>query len=183
MVSTKSNASNYLNVLQWINSLRLSCNLGTTYRKQDIKNVLSLNWTAATAQEAYQSLDTSGAAICSQCSLDIGFDTLQNTQLSVSELDRPHLSKCMELLCGECYQYRLTKSHVTCSNDCQSQQPCTSFEVTPSDTTRSQIEVQNSAPGSGKASSSKISTLIDALKDTCDGGKRYEIFVSTGLVS
>ena len=67
MATPESNAGSYLNVLQWIHSLRLTCNLGTTYSKQDVESVLFCNWTAAAAQEAYQRFDASGAAMCSQC--------------------------------------------------------------------------------------------------------------------
>ena len=178
MDAPESTASKYLNVLQWINSLRLVCNLGRAYKKQDTSTLMSSNWTIATAQETYQSLHTSGAAICTQCSLDIGFDCLANSQLSVSEVDRPHLSKCLELLCGECYQCRLTSSDATCSKSCQFQQSCTSFEVTPSESTRSQVDVQTSAYVDVKVSSSKILFLIDALKNSRDGEKRYELLVA-----
>ena len=170
----EDSAGKYLNVLQWINSLRFICNLGTIYRKHHIDNVRICSWTAATAQEAYQSLDTSGASICSQCSLDIGFDSLGNTQLRVSELNQPRLSRCLKLLCGECYQYRLASSLTTCSDNCRFQQTCISFEVAPSDNTRSQVELETNGASNAKASSSKISALINALKNSGEGDKRSE---------
>ena len=174
MVVPEINAgNNYLNVLQWINSLRLTCNLGTMYRKKDIEMIVPCNWTVTAAQEAYQNLYTSGCAICSQCSLDIGLDSLENTQLSVSELDRPHLSRCMELLCGECYQYRLANSFVTCSKVCQFHQSCDSLEVAPSDLSRSQADAQITDREIASGSSSKVLTLINELKEFGNGEKRY----------
>ena len=92
-----------LNVLPWINSLRMICNLGVRAKTPQT----SLNgdrWDLRAAQEMFNGLITAGAAACQMCSLDLGSVATEVADQVSDTSTQPQLSSCSYLICRPCLE-------------------------------------------------------------------------------
>ena len=95
-------------ILSWINSLRMICNLGTHAKlpKHHYEPTDSI-WDASVAQEMFNTLMTTGAAICSSCSTDLATVATVATEVAdrVSDIStESQLSSCSYIICGPCIE-------------------------------------------------------------------------------
>ena len=167
---TKDNRS-YLNALQRINSLRMICNLGAEYRGHSKAVQPEISWDERSAQRAFENMESVGAAVCFCCSLDLGLDSLEPSGLSET-VHRTYLSKCLQLFCGDCFERSREKEQgggaiYGCVSDCPT------FQVASSSIGSSASPPSSSQLGHSPHTSSKISTLVDSLKENNTCQKRY----------
>lgn len=106
-----------LNGLRWLNSLQLICNHGVMYRKigspeasfKLAQGPRKMN--ALIAQELFDKLLSTGAAICAGCSVNL-------TEVLAEDLDsnlQPELSECLYLFCGACSKDKMPEKYrATC---------------------------------------------------------------------
>lgn len=133
----------YLNALQRLNALRLSCNHGIMHSTREIaqvamdKSVRSGTWSQASAQTVFENMLSAGAAICVGCSLDLTEARYANNDLHTTKVPEPQLSECMFLLCSSCLLRRHTDSST--SSACPHSPKCPSMGVS---LTRSTITTQ-----------------------------------------
>ncbi|EKG09538.1 SNF2-related protein [Macrophomina phaseolina MS6] len=100
----------FLNVIQRINVLRMVCNLGDTDSTHGSKEPTSPPemsvWGRATAQSAFESLLSTGQAICSGCDVRIDYtatlETADDLLSPNSTSQPPRIFKCLRLLCSSC---------------------------------------------------------------------------------
>lgn len=117
-----------LNGLRWLNSLRLICNHGVMHRKIGSPEALSKlvqgprKVNSLIAQELFDELLSTGAAICAGCSVNL-------TEVLAEDLDsnlQPELSECLFLFCGVCSREKTSKKYrVTCQHGAS----CRAFKV------------------------------------------------------
>jgi SWI/SNF-related matrix-associated actin-dependent regulator of chromatin subfamily A3 len=117
-----------LNGLRWLNSLRLICNHGVMHRKIGSPEASSelaqrpRKVNALIAQELFDGLLSTGAAICAGCSVNL-------TEVLAEDLDsnlQPELSECLFLFCGACSKEKASEKYrVTCQHGAS----CRAFEV------------------------------------------------------
>jgi SWI/SNF-related matrix-associated actin-dependent regulator of chromatin subfamily A3 len=100
--SSSSQASS-LNVLPWINNLRMICNLGTRAKSLKV-SIAPHSWDERAAQEMFNSLVTAGEATCASCSLDLGAVATEVADSISGAPTRPQLSICGYLTCGSCLE-------------------------------------------------------------------------------
>ena len=91
-----------LNVLLWINSLRMICNLGTR-AKIPKTNSFHQNWDKRTAQEMFNSLIIAGSVNGRSCFVDLGAVATEVADQVCGESSQPQLSSCSHLICGPCW--------------------------------------------------------------------------------
>lgn len=109
-----------LNVLQWINDLRMICNQGVLAKVASKQGVCdetntSACWEKATAQASFNSLVTAGSAKCSMCSRDLEDVTTEVSDKASSGCCQPQLSSCLCLICGPCCETMSNQSQ-TCGH-------------------------------------------------------------------
>ena len=122
----------YLNALQWINSLRLVCNLGPAYLSKSRPVAERTTWSKKTAQLALESMESAGTAICAECSLDLGASHLDRSDLPDNQTLLPRLFECLQIFCGECFLRVEEAGSQTGPFICGCQRRCQSFEVSSS---------------------------------------------------
>ena len=103
-----------LNVLPWINSLRMICNLGAR-AKTPQSNPLGDKWNTRAAQEMFNSLVTAGAAVCQSCNLDLGAVATEVADQVTGSSTNPQLSSCSYLICAPCLE-KLTNNGCSCGH-------------------------------------------------------------------
>ncbi|KAK4986012.1 hypothetical protein LTR66_008007 [Elasticomyces elasticus] len=100
-----------LNVLQYINRLRMICNLGSSARTNlssrspPVVVDVGTAWDGTSAQDSFNTLVAIGATQCAACSTEI--EALAAEAADVMHA-RPRLSSCLCLLCGSCHKERLS---------------------------------------------------------------------------
>lgn len=92
-------------ILPWINSLRMICNLGTRAKlpKPHTQPADSI-WNTASAQEMFNSLIITGAAICSSCSTDLAAVATEVADRVPDVSTQSQLTSCSYLICGPCIE-------------------------------------------------------------------------------
>lgn len=164
----------YLNALQRINSLRLLCNLGMAYFDRTKAVLQDSNWDLSTAQSAFESMESAGTASCNRCSVDLGVDLLNKSQLPSGEIYQPRLTRCLQLYCADCFRL-VEKQRSKSDSICGCPSRCQTFEVCPS--TQSSEASFSDSEHSVKCPqiSSKIRSLVEELKAINDGEKRQVV--------
>lgn len=108
-----SRSSLYLNVLQWINELRIICNHGVVKRKpmDDIvykSQIKSDRWDKTTAQRAFESMQDAGTALCTECQYDLADYKNNELDMVADSAQQAHIAECLCLLCRPCWAERET---------------------------------------------------------------------------
>lgn len=103
-----SGPSLYLNILQWINELRIICNHGVVKRKprefMDYKSHVSSNgWDKTTAQKAFESMRDAGTALCTNCRFDLADIKNDELDAGADSAQQAHMAECLCLLCRLCW--------------------------------------------------------------------------------
>ena len=158
----KREKNTYFNALQWINSLRMLCNLGTTTRIASQRNYLSESWNERVAQDTFNNLLTVGDTRCHRCSNDIEAFSDEQEIEGGSSFIKPVLYRCLSLVCGACSGRGAT---------CEHNPACPSAPVIP-DNSNSSREANLSSLNSNGGFSSKVQALISDLKSMEPGAKR-----------
>jgi hypothetical protein len=167
--STNQAQSAYLTVLQQINELRLTCNLGL-HRKRRSRETSILTWNIKTAQRAFDTLTTAEVLMCFQCGLSLD-NADANALLGFELQSRSYyhqLYQCLTVVCATCVQssFELSCGHQpSCSRAPVSQFPESSAS-SPSDTTSASDYV---------LLPTKVTALLDDLMSLPEGTKRYFI--------
>ena len=102
-ISGTQNDTGQLNVLPWINTLRMICNLGVR-AKTPLAETAKRIWDDRAAQEMFNSLVIADAAICKVCSTDLGVVATEVADQVSAASNQPQLSSCSYLLCGPCLE-------------------------------------------------------------------------------
>lgn len=102
-IDSKADAMPSLNVLPWINSLRMICNLGVRAKTPQAQRE-DHNWDLRSAQEMFNSLVIAGAAICADCSVDLGAVATEVADQVSGVSAQPRLASCSHLVCGSCLE-------------------------------------------------------------------------------
>ena len=157
---TNTSSVSEWNLLPWINSLRIICNLGTR-AKVPTANVASQVWDARAAQETFNALVTAGSAICGYCSLDLGAVATEVADDSV----QPQLSSCSRLVCAACVD-----KHGHWSNFC-GHDP--SHPVLPVSTLSSTLSSTEDHANETEVMPTKIKALMQDLEQHVHDEKRY----------
>lgn len=107
LIEGNNGSAAFMNVLQWVNELRLICNHGTRNQKA----VLGLKeaapttskWTEQEAQTRFDQLDQVGLAKCSnpECSQDL--TSALSSETDTDHIDEPRFEESLELLCSSCF--------------------------------------------------------------------------------
>jgi hypothetical protein len=94
-------------ILPWINSLRMICNLGTRAKlpKHHTQSTDSI-WNTSAAQGMFNTLITTGAAICSSCSTDLAAVATEVADRVSDVSTQSQLASCSYLICGPCMEKR-----------------------------------------------------------------------------
>jgi SNF2 family DNA or RNA helicase len=98
-------------ILPWINSLRIICNLGTRAKlpKHQTQPTDSI-WNTSTAQEMFNTLTTTGAAICNSCSTDLAAVATEVADRVSDISTQSQLASCSYLICGPCIEKQIGMS-------------------------------------------------------------------------
>ena len=102
-------SSLYLNVLQWINELRLICNHGAfkgrsmCYMMDYKYQINNDSWDASTAQKAFESMRDAGTALCTHCQSDLADSKDNELDMVVDSARQAHMAECLCLLCRPCW--------------------------------------------------------------------------------
>lgn len=160
----------YLSALQRINSLRMICNLGLTYRGSSSAPIIDQPWDQRSAQKTFETMESAGTAICAGCSLDLGLGLVESSGLSEIE-DRIYLTECALAFCNQCYrnfrqQYRSELNICHCASACQS------YQVTMSDAGSNATTPSSSQLERPSHISSKVARIVAALKEHGPAEKR-----------
>ena len=153
-----------LNVLAWINSLRMICNLGT---RAQIPRLLSQDhqWNSRAAQEMFNGLEIAGAAACSICSIDTGAATAEAADQVIGLTSLPRISSCSHLICAGCIE--------KCGHDAYSCSHIPPHPTFPVSTFASELSVvESNLAGSGTVPT-KIRALMQDLEQHIDDEKWY----------
>ena len=171
MVSGKSGGVTFINMLQWVNELRLICNHGTKNQKaiRGLREVVPTRptWTEQEAQAHFDQLDQVGLAKCSnpECSQDLS--SALSSETDTEHIDEPRFEESLELLCSSCFlarSGRAGKFFKVCNHlPRRSMKPSghdapSAFSFGP--------DVEGNIP-------SKIQKLVQDLSDTPEGIKRF----------
>ncbi|TVY43285.1 putative ATP-dependent helicase [Lachnellula subtilissima] len=157
----------YLNALQWLNELRLLCNHGLAHSKRPVAKPSEPSpeniqiWTKESANKAFETMVCAGEAQCSVCweLLRDGAGGGQN-----AEVPKPHLTKCLTLICGFCFKISPRSQQVsTCSHS----SPCKSFEVSWNPDSISTPGIEGSLLAvQPEIVSTKLQTLLEDLQSS-----------------
>ena len=160
----------YLSALQRINSLRMICNLGLTYRGYSSASIIDQPWDQKSAQKTFGTMESAGTAICTSCSLDLGLGLMESSGLSEIE-DRVYLTECALAFCNQCYR---NFRHQYCSegNICHCTSACRSYQVTMSDAGGNATTPSSSQLERPSYISSKVASIVAALKELGPAEKR-----------
>lgn len=144
-----------VNVLAWINSLRMICNLGARARipKLDHSNQ---DWDERAAQELFDTLVSTGVAKCTACNVDLGAVATEVADHVSGESTQPQLSSCSHLICGSCFE-RDAAGTTTCPH-------YPSHRKLPISTLSSSLSVEEDPFIGTKAVSTKIKALLKDLE-------------------
>jgi hypothetical protein len=154
----------HLNVLPWINSLRMICNLGVrakTSHSQPQDGV----WNLRAAQEMFNSLEIAGAAFCSLCSLNLSSAASEAADQVSGAASQPRLSSCSYLVCASCLEKH---SEDTCHCPHMPSHAMLSVSTFSSELSMADDHVSNSC-----AIPTKIGALLQDLKYHIDDEKWY----------
>ena len=164
----------YLSCLKWLNRLRSICNHGVIQTGQSLEvsadqnNITSEEWTISAAQQALQSMITSGLALCFGCSanLEIGTYTLENL-LSTSGL-RHRLSQCLFLVCGRCISGQIEDTY-----SCPHSPTCPTFDISIERNKPAQRSKRDDIKTNPAERPTKLRALLKSLNYSQWGEKRY----------
>jgi len=156
----------FINALQWVNELRLICNLGVGNRKEPLNAGLAtdstFSWSLDTAQSVFDQLDQVNLATCSNkaCSADLSSEL--SGEAEIDRVDEPRMNHAMEVLCFPCFKdVKRGKSHETFLAVCNHLPRCASASPScqlPSGQAPSILHRQSLSDVS-----TKIRTLVDDL--------------------
>lgn len=167
-------ATLYLNALQRINSLRLLCNLGMAYFDRTKAVLQGACWDLSTAQSAFESMESAGSASCIRCSVDLGVDLLNKSQLLSDEVYGPRLTKCLQLYCADCFRLA-EKQRSRSGSICGCRLRCEAFEVCSSTPNNDMSFSDSKQLAKSPQISSKIRSLVEELQNIKDGEKRQGV--------
>ena len=168
-METRDN-SLYLSALQRINSLRMICNLGLTYRGYASASIIDQPWNQQSAQKTFGSMESAGTAICTGCSLDLGLGLMESSGLSEIE-DRVYITECALAFCNQCYR-NFRQQYCSEGNICHCASACRSYQVTMSDTGSNATTLSSSQLERPSHISSKVASIVAALKELGHAEKR-----------
>ena len=108
MSEGSSRSSLYLNVLQWINELRIICNHGVVKGRpmecMDYKSQLNSDrWDTHTAQKAFESMRDAGTALCTDCQADLADYKNNELDMVADSAQQAYMAECLCLLCRPCW--------------------------------------------------------------------------------
>jgi hypothetical protein len=161
-----------LNVLQWINALRLVCNHGAAQIPQLEDEQLNLDknepWKAPVAQRAFNNMLAVGTATCFRCETDMISLLEQGLHKDNGQM---HLSRCLSLFCGVCLAEN-ADTNMADSSLCGHYPRCAMAKVSMRD-----LEPQKRYPSISSSSlpdaPSKIKALLYSLQLFKDTEKRF----------
>lgn len=163
----------YVNVLQWLNELRLICNHGLAHKKREgIKSNTSnaadtQAWNKSIANKAFETIESAGEASCSVCGNALGYGASSGMDLGYA---KPFLAACLTLTCGPCIKDSPNGQLVP---TCAHAPICKSAEVswTPDHSTSNGLATQlpNTSPDHV---STKIKRLLEDVQSSPPGEKR-----------
>lgn len=162
----------FLNAIQRINILRMICNMGTTDSFHGLKEPASPSamsvWSSAMAQSAFESLLSTGQAICASC--DVRFDhrgtheTSEDLLSSTPSSQSPKIFKCLMLLCASCF----SRCNTPGSSGFDPPR-CGCYLACPSEPVRMESEkLQLASPEPPVRISSKVAALINDIRAHLD---------------
>ncbi|MCJ1463034.1 alpha-1,6-mannosyltransferase [Pseudocyphellaria aurata] len=110
-VNGESNDSaKFINVLQWVNRLRLICNHGIPHPKVigalEELPLPNPGWSEQEAQMRFDHLDRVGLAKCSAPDCNRDLSSTLSSETGAEHDDEPRFEESLELLCSLCYQNR-----------------------------------------------------------------------------
>jgi SWI/SNF-related matrix-associated actin-dependent regulator of chromatin subfamily A3 len=170
MIRTQK-TSTCLNVLQWINALRLVCNHGSTqlpspeddHKELDYKG----SWRAVTAQKAFNHMLDGGTAVCFKCNIDITRLLGQGFHSG----GQMRLSRCLRLFCEFCI---IENADTLISQPlCGHQPECPMAEVSMREFPKSLETYPSTSPSGLSDMPTKIKALLNSLQLFKDTEKRF----------
>jgi SWI/SNF-related matrix-associated actin-dependent regulator of chromatin subfamily A3 len=102
-IDRSSGTIHQVNVLPWINCLRMICNLGTRAKIPQSSPTDQL-WDSNAAQDTFNSLVVAGTAMCSNCQTDLGTVATEVADDVSKVLCQSYLCSCLHLICGPCVE-------------------------------------------------------------------------------
>jgi SWI/SNF-related matrix-associated actin-dependent regulator of chromatin subfamily A3 len=162
VIDGEGSRSGQLNVLPWINTLRMICNLGTRAKIPHLRPENN-KWDSRTAQEMFNGLEIAAVATCNICRLDLGASTSEAADQVSGGLSLPLISSCSYLICAACLESR---GQDACSCDHIPAHP-----MLPVSTFASELSaVEDHATNSGQIPT-KIGALMQDLEQHVDHAK------------
>ena len=168
-MTLKSN-SVYFNALQRINSLRMICNLGLTYRGHESPLMPDKRWSEHTARTLFEDMKSAGTAMCVYCSTDLGSGFKKGIHNSENE-KLIHITECAQTFCNDCCSSIKTKSLFR-ANLCGCTSKCAIFRLSMDSIGSNGSTPQPSSPNHPLQLSTKVLAVVRTLKELDHSVKR-----------
>jgi SNF2 family DNA or RNA helicase len=159
----------HLNVLPWINSLRMICNLGVRAKIPQLQPQGD-DWNSRAAQDMFNSLEIAAAAICNLCSLDLSVVVSEAADQVFGTAFQPRVSSCSYLLCASCLE-KCGKDNATCPHS-------PTHQMLPVSTFASELSMDNDDISHSSTVPTKISALLQDLDMNIDNEKWYVAYTT-----
>lgn len=147
-----------IHILPWINSLRMICNLGTRAKlPQTQTQPTDDTWSISAAQDMFNTLVTTGAAICNLCFTDLGAVATEVADHDSNAPIQSRLSSCLYLICGPCFDKQRNDPH-RCKH-------APAHIMQPVSTLSSSLSIKNDRVTRSASMPTKVKALLEDLDE------------------
>lgn len=165
-------SATYLSALQRINSLRMMCNLGLTYCYPSSLSLTPQSWNEQAARKHFDNMASTGIAICSACSLDLGLCIMEKRNVFESG-DKIYLTKCVQLFCNECFTASEARDGGL-HNLCKCTVRCPYYRLNLETVGDNAATPSSSQFDESIETSSKVESVVESIKNQTSGEKRSD---------